>query len=121
MIAISLASFAIPLSLGVLFKYKRPEKADRLAFVLSRPFFLLCLLLIPALAMSQSTFVFYLLTWRHALSGFLVGESQALFLSTYTRFDTNIHEECADFGRVVETTKSSLARSTFIKAQNLCI
>ena len=78
MIAISLASFAIPLSLGVLFKYKRPEKADRLAFVLSRPFFLLCLLLIPALAMSQSTFVFYLLTWRHALSGFLVGESQAM-------------------------------------------
>ena len=74
MIAISLASFAVPLSLGVLFKYKRPQKADRLAFLLSRPFFLLCLLVIPVLAMSQSTFVFYLLTWRHALSGFLVGE-----------------------------------------------
>ena len=73
MIAISLASFAIPLSLGVLFKYKKPQLADRIAFMLSRPFFLLCLVLIPTIAMSQSLFVFYLLTWRHALSGFLVG------------------------------------------------
>ena len=73
MIAISLASFAIPLSLGVLFKYKKAQLADRIAFMLSRPFFLLCLVLIPTIAMSQSLFVFYLLTWRHAFSGFLVG------------------------------------------------
>ena len=72
LIAISLAMFTIPLGLGVLLKYKWPEGSNRVAQIVARPFFLLCLIFVPALGIANSTFMFYLLTWRHFLSGFLL-------------------------------------------------
>ena len=73
MIAISLASFAIPIGLGVLWKYKWPKRAERVGQLAARPFFLLCLIILPTIAAANSKFMFYLLTWRHVLSGFLLG------------------------------------------------
>ena len=79
MIAISLFTFAIPLGIGVLFKYKWPLKADRIHQLTAKPFFMLCLIVIPVVGISNSIFMFYLTTWRHVVAGFLVGNLGYLF------------------------------------------
>eukprot|EP00092_Neocalanus_flemingeri_P008615 GFUD01009284.1.p1 GENE.GFUD01009284.1~~GFUD01009284.1.p1 ORF type:complete len:470 (+),score=105.83 GFUD01009284.1:48-1412(+) len=72
-IAISLASFTIPLLAGVAFKYKWPKKALTLSKKISRPFFLLCLITLPIIAVVTNIHFFYLCTWRHIVSGACLG------------------------------------------------
>ena len=73
MIASSLLAFAVPLYLGVLFKYKWPSMGARIHQLIAKPFFILCLIFLAFLGICNSTFMFYLLTWRHVLVGFLLG------------------------------------------------
>eukprot|EP00095_Tigriopus_kingsejongensis_P012735 snap_masked-scaffold43_size480169-processed-gene-3.6 protein:Tk12735 transcript:snap_masked-scaffold43_size480169-processed-gene-3.6-mRNA-1 annotation:"hypothetical protein DAPPUDRAFT_248773" len=73
MIAISLFSFIIPVGLGCLVKYKYGEKALKVKNYAAKPFFALCLVVMPVVASVSNQFYFHLVTWRHLLSGILVG------------------------------------------------
>ena len=79
MIATSLLSFAIPLGLGVLFKYKWTEKAAKLHQWTAKPFFIACLIVLPIVGIWNAQFMFWLMTWRHVLAGFLVGNLGYVF------------------------------------------
>lgn len=72
-IALSLASFTVPLLLGIAFKYKWSEKAVQLKTRVSRPFFFVVLLILPAIASYNMRFAFYLWSWRHIISGVALG------------------------------------------------
>ena len=54
-IAISLASITIPLGLGILFKCKRPQAAQRMARLISKPLFIICQIAIPCLILTQAS------------------------------------------------------------------
>lgn len=71
-IAMSLASFTIPLILGVAVKYKWPKKAES-AKKISRPFFLCVLVILPSYASWTNVHFFYLCSWRHLFSGACLG------------------------------------------------
>ena len=73
MIAVSLFTFIIPLGLGCLFKHKKGEKAVRVKNLIAKPFFAVCLVIFPVVGTLSNLFYFYLVTWRHLLSGFLLG------------------------------------------------
>ena len=79
MIAISLLSFTIPIALGVLFKYKWASKAEQTHRLIAKPFYMVCLIVFPVVGMYNSTFLFYLMSWRHVLVGFLVGNLGYVF------------------------------------------
>ena len=73
LIAISLATFVIPLGLGSWFKYKRPKKAEFLRKKILKPFFATCLIVLPIVGTLSNLFYFYLVTWKHLLAGLLLG------------------------------------------------
>ena len=79
MIAISLISFVIPLGIGVLVRYLRPQKAKRIHDIAAKPFFIACLIVLPVVGIWNSQFMFWLLTWRHVLTGFLIGNLGYVF------------------------------------------
>ena len=56
-----------------------PEKVLNRKKLNIRPFFLLCLVVLPAVGISNSLYFFYLVTWRHLLSGFLLGTLGYMF------------------------------------------
>lgn len=73
MIALSLAAFIAPLCVGCLFKHRRREQAKRILDRFAKPYFLVCLVIVPACALITNTYYFSVVTWRHLLSGLLVG------------------------------------------------
>lgn len=73
MIAISLFSFIIPVGAGSLIKLKYGEKAVRVKNYAAKPFFALCLVVMPVVASFSNQYYFYLVTWRHLVAGLLVG------------------------------------------------
>ncbi|XP_059085978.1 hepatic sodium/bile acid cotransporter-like [Tigriopus californicus] len=73
MIAISLFSFIIPVGAGSLVKCKYGEKAVRVKNYAAKPFFALCLVVMPVVASFSNQYYFYLVTWRHLVAGLLVG------------------------------------------------
>ena len=79
LMAISLALCSIPLALGLLIKYKSSEKAERIAYIMGKPFFFVCLLILPIFAMANNKHMFYLLGSWHLLAGFLLGLCGYLF------------------------------------------
>ena len=79
MITITLLAFAIPLGLGVVFKHKWPSMAERIHQLIAKPFFMVCLIFLAIFGIWNSTFMFYLLSWRHVLVGFLIGNLGYLF------------------------------------------
>ena len=79
MIAISLISFVIPLGIGVLVRYKFPAKAKRIHDIAAKPFFIACLIVLPVVGIWNAKYMFWLITWRHVLTGFLVGNLGYVF------------------------------------------
>jgi len=71
-IALSLASFTIPLMIGVAVKFKWPKIAESLKKV-SKPFFLCVLVILPSYASYTNVHFFYLCSWRHIVSGACLG------------------------------------------------
>ena len=72
-LALALLAFALPLCLGAIFKYKWTEFGHRIYSLVAKPFFLLCLILLALLGIYNSISLFYLLHWRHILSGLMMG------------------------------------------------
>ena len=72
MIALSLAAFIAPLCVGCLFKHRRREQAKRILDRFAKPYFLVCLVIVPACALITNTYYFFVVTGRHLLSGLLV-------------------------------------------------
>ena len=89
-IASSLASFTLPLFLGMLFKvghtsflsrrlpfipfqYKWEKQATLLLDYISRPFFFLVLLTFPIISVWNFSYFFYLCSWQHFLAGTALG------------------------------------------------
>lgn len=72
-LVISLASFTLPLLIGVGFKHFWPKTGKVLKEKVSRPFFMLCLLVMPAIGIWNSIYFFYLAEWQHLISGCLLG------------------------------------------------
>ena len=73
MIALSLAGFIAPLCAGCLFKHKRRDQATRVMDKFAKPYILFCLVIVPGCALITNTYYFSVVTWRHLLSGLLVG------------------------------------------------
>ena len=73
MIALSLACFIVPLCAGCLFKHKQRERATRIMNRFAKPYFLVCLVIVPGCALVTNMYYFTVVTWRHLLSGLLVG------------------------------------------------
>ena len=72
-LTVSLAMFVAPLLLGVLVNYKLSKLAVRLR-KLSRPFFLLLLIIFPVVGSLQNLHFFYLCQWQHFLAGIGLGK-----------------------------------------------
>ena len=91
-LATALVSFAVPVLLGMIakkvsVKYKfiprtyhlllssqfKPELCDKVKGKIGRPLWLLCVLGIVIGAVIMNIFFFYLVSWRHLLSGALLG------------------------------------------------
>ena len=72
-IALSLAAFVAPLCAGCLFKYKYSEQANRIMSRFAKPYFLVLLVVAPSCVLITNTYYFTLVTWRHLVSGLLVG------------------------------------------------
>jgi len=72
-LVISLVSFTFPIIIGVVFKHYFPKIGKLLKEKVSRPFFFLCLLIIPTIGTWNNIHFFYLATWRHLVSGCLLG------------------------------------------------
>ena len=72
MIALSLACYIVPLCVGCLLKYKMSKWATRIQRF-AKPYFLVCLVIVPACALIANKYYFTVVTWRHLLSGLLVG------------------------------------------------
>lgn len=68
----SLASFVIPLIIGVLIKYKFPKAAEKIG-KLSRPFFLILLIVFPCVGLKENVHFWYLATWRTVVAGASLG------------------------------------------------
>jgi len=71
-LTVSLASFVLPLLIGVAVKYKFPKVAEKIG-KLSRPFFLTCLIIFPCVGLANNYHFFYLCTWRTVVSGAALG------------------------------------------------
>ena len=71
-LVISLASFTIPILIGIGIKYKWPKFAGKIQRI-SRPFFFVCLIVFPVVGSLQNLHFFYLCTWRTIVSGALLG------------------------------------------------
>jgi len=72
-LVISLASFTLPLIIGVGYKHFFPKSGELLKKKVSRPFFLFCLLIMPAIGIWNNIYFFYLCEWTHLISGALLG------------------------------------------------
>lgn len=72
-LVISLVSFTVPILIGVACKHWFPKVGKVLREKISRPFFVLCLLILPAVGTWNNIHFFYLATWRHLVSGTLLG------------------------------------------------
>merc|ERR1712150_164005 len=79
MIAISLISFVIPLGIGVLVRYCKPMRAKRIHDIAAKPFFIACLIVLPVVGIWNAKYMFWLITWRHVITGFLVGNLGYIF------------------------------------------
>ena len=64
MIALSLACFIVPLCAGCLLKYKRSDWATRIQRF-AKPYFLVCLVIVPGCALVTNMYYFTVVTWRH--------------------------------------------------------
>ena len=71
-LTVSLAMFVVPLLLGVLINYKLSNLAASLR-KLSRPFFLLLLIIFPVVGSLQNLHFFYLCQWQHFVAGIGLG------------------------------------------------
>ena len=71
-LVISLASFTIPILIGIGIKYKWPRLGEKIQKI-SRPFFFVCLIIFPVVGSLQNSHFFYLCTWRTIISGALLG------------------------------------------------
>ena len=71
-LTVSLAMFVAPLLLGVLVNYKLSKLAARLR-KLSRPFFLLLLIIFPVVGSLQNLHFFSLCQWQHFVAGIGLG------------------------------------------------
>ena len=80
-LTVSLAMFVAPLLLGVLINYKLSKLAARLR-KLSRPFFLLLLIIFPVVGSLQNLHFFYLCRWQHFVAGIALGRPSGHFRST---------------------------------------
>lgn len=72
-LVISLVSFTFPIIIGVVFKHFFPKIGKVLKEKVSRPFFFLCLLVLPTIGTWNNIHFFYLANWRHLVSGCLLG------------------------------------------------
>ena len=79
MIAISLISFVIPLGIGVLVRYCKPMRAKRIHDIAAKPFFIACLIVLPIVGTWNAKYMFWLITWRHVITGFLIGNLGYVF------------------------------------------
>jgi len=70
---VSLVSFTVPILIGVAVKHWFPKTGKVLREKISRPFFFICLLILPAIGTWNNLHFFYLATWRHLVSGCLLG------------------------------------------------
>ena len=74
MIALSLACFIVPVCAGCLFKHKQQDRATRITNRFAKPYFLVCLVIFLGSALvTNYNYYFTMVTWRHLLSGLLVG------------------------------------------------
>ena len=73
MIAITLLVLVIPLGLGILFSHKWPAKAARIHQLIAKKFFIAYLVGLFVVAIYSFQYTFWLITWRHVLTGFLMG------------------------------------------------
>lgn len=76
-LTVSLAMFVLPLLLGVLIKHKLSKLADRIR-KLSRPFFLVLLIIFPVIGSLQNLHFFYLCQWQHFVAGLGLGRTSGL-------------------------------------------
>ena len=79
---LSLLGFAIPLLLGAIFRYKWESLGTRIHTFAAKPVFLVSLILLCILGLLNSLYMFYLLNWRHILTGFLMGTLGYIFGAT---------------------------------------
>jgi predicted Na+-dependent transporter len=73
MIAITLLVLVIPLGLGILFSHKWPAKGARIHQLIAKKFFIAYLVGLFLVAIYSFQYTFWLITWRHVLTGFLMG------------------------------------------------
>ena len=74
MIALTLACFIIPLCAGCLFKHKQRDRATRIMNWFAKPYYIVCLVIVLGSALVTSyDYYFTMVTWRHLLSGLLIG------------------------------------------------
>ena len=78
-LTLTLFSFAVPLCLGVLFQQKWPELGTRIHSLVAKPIFFITLIVLFVLGLLNSLFIFYLLNWRHIVSGFSMGTLGYIF------------------------------------------
>merc|ERR1719410_1171805 len=72
-LAIALVSFALPVLIGIVARKFKPELCEKIKSKIGRPLWLTCVLLIVVVGIVMNVFFFYLVTWRHLLSGALLG------------------------------------------------
>ena len=74
MIALSLACFIVPLCIGCLFKHKQRDRATWIMNRFSKPYLIVCVIIVLVSALvTNYNYHFTMVTWRHLLSGLLVG------------------------------------------------
>jgi len=72
-LTIALFSFAIPIILGMIARKYKPELCEKIRTKIGRPLWLTCVLVLVVGGVIMNLFFFYLVTWRHLLSGALLG------------------------------------------------
>ena len=74
MIALSLAGLIVPLCIGCLFKHKQRNRATWIMNRFSKPYLIVFLVIMLGSALiTNYNYYFTMVTWRHLLSGLLVG------------------------------------------------
>ena len=78
-LVITLLGFAIPLCLGVLFRHKWDSLGEKIHTRAAKPIFLISLIVLAILGILNTVFLFSLLSWRHVVSGSLMGTFGYIF------------------------------------------
>ncbi len=73
LVAASLASFVVPVCLGILFKRRWLKHSEWLTQNLSHPFFALCVVVLPIIGITSNLYYFHMVNWRHLVAGFVAG------------------------------------------------